>query len=66
MADISMCYGEDCPLKENCYRYKAIPNEFRQTMFFGSPMKDGKCDQFWDMREKPKGYYSTKDDKNVK
>lgn len=50
MADITMCYGKDCPLKENCYCYKATPNKFRQSMFFDSPIKNGKCDEFWDMR----------------
>lgn len=27
MPDISMCWGKDCPLKEECYRYLAKPSE---------------------------------------
>lgn len=31
MADITMCVGADCPLRETCYRYTATPNEHRQS-----------------------------------
>jgi len=37
MADISMCYGEGCPLKSECYRYTAPINEHRQTYFVYVP-----------------------------
>ena len=30
MPDICMCTG-NCPVKENCYRYMAIPNPYGQT-----------------------------------
>lgn len=30
MADITMCTG-NCPVKENCYRYMATPNDYWQT-----------------------------------
>ena len=30
MADITMCTG-NCPVKENCYRYMATPNDCWQT-----------------------------------
>ena len=30
MADITLCTG-NCPIKENCYRYMAIPNPYGQT-----------------------------------
>lgn len=26
MPDISKCYGNDCPLKEKCYRYTCTPS----------------------------------------
>lgn len=31
MADITMCVGTGCPLRETCYRYMAEPNEYRQS-----------------------------------
>ena len=31
MPDISMCTWEWCPLKNNCYRFKAPANELYQT-----------------------------------
>jgi hypothetical protein len=45
--DIAMCLGTDCPHKESCYRYKAKPNEYRQSYFSVAPIKDGKCDMYW-------------------
>lgn len=49
MPDISMCKGNNgkimCPLREECYRFKAIPNEYAQTYFSVAPLKDdGICD----------------------
>lgn len=51
MPDITMCSGNDCPLKENCYRYKAKPSEFRQSYFIHPPYDKQKneCHSFWDM-----------------
>lgn len=31
MPDISMCRDFTCPSRESCYRYRAVPNERRQT-----------------------------------
>jgi hypothetical protein len=31
MANITMCINEFCPLKKDCERYTAIPNEFYQA-----------------------------------
>ena len=54
MADITMCGGKDCPLKEKCYRFTA-PESERQSYFLGTPgkMEDGKfvCDKYWDNSE---------------
>jgi hypothetical protein len=49
MADITMCPGNDCPLKESCYRYTAIPNEYRQSYFITPPYdeEENKCDHYW-------------------
>lgn len=31
MPDITMCKSKDCPERENCYRYKAIPTPYWQS-----------------------------------
>jgi hypothetical protein len=50
VADIAMCKGDGCPLKETCYRYKARANEFYQSYFAIVPFnKDGTCDHYWKM-----------------
>jgi len=48
MADISMCSGVDCPLKENCYRYTAIKSDY-QAYFMGVLYneEDRVCKYFW-------------------
>ena len=43
MADITMCSGTNCPLKETCYRYKATPSSW-QSYFSEPPFKDGECE----------------------
>lgn len=50
MADITMCEGINCPLKENCYRFTANKNEIYQSYFVEVPYnekKDGKCEYYW-------------------
>jgi len=49
MCDISMCEGNECPLKQRCYRFTAIPNEYRQSYFIEPPYIDDECDYFWDI-----------------
>jgi len=51
MPDITMCRGDDCPLKEQCYRYKAKPDEYLQSYFVTPPYIDNTCDRFWKMKE---------------
>jgi hypothetical protein len=46
MADITKCSGFNCPLKDNCKRYKAIDGMW-QSYFTEVPYKDGKCEMFW-------------------
>lgn len=46
MADITMCRGENCPLKEKCYRYKAKPSTW-QSYFVEVPYNEKGCDKFW-------------------
>lgn len=46
MSDITKCSGFNCPLKDNCKRYKAIDGMW-QSYFTEPPYKDGKCEMFW-------------------
>jgi len=43
MADITMCSGEGCELKDTCLRFTAKPNEHRQSYFFNPPINSGEC-----------------------
>ena len=56
MPDITMCKGENCPMKETCYRYKATPNEHRQSYFIKPPfeMVEGRieCPLYWEINTK--------------
>lgn len=41
-----MCKGEDCPLKNECYRYTATPDNY-QSYFVDPPYIDDECDFFY-------------------
>ena len=47
MSDITLCKGNNCPMKEQCKRYTSTPNSTKQWYYTESPIKDGKCDIFW-------------------
>ena len=48
MADITKCHGDMCSKKDQCYRYTAVSNEYRQSYFMNTPIKDdGTCEHFW-------------------
>ena len=49
MADISMCEGNGCPLKEECYRFTAPKNEHWQAVFVFVPYNEElkECDMFY-------------------
>ncbi len=55
MADITMCKGTACPMKESCYRHIATPNEHRQSYFMTVPivwLEGGQrlfpaCEYYW-------------------
>ena len=53
MADISMCAGEDCEVKETCYRFKATPSKYRQSYIKPDIQKEG-CDYYWNYYENEK------------
>jgi hypothetical protein len=61
MPDITMCKGEGCTKKEQCYRHTAKPNKQYQSYFIESPIREVKqdddtsvlkCDYFWDTTKK--------------
>ncbi len=49
MADITKCNGKNCPLKEDCYRFTAPSNKYRQSYFVETPKlkKNGVCEEYW-------------------
>lgn len=48
MPDISMCANAECPVKAECYRYRAWPNGPYQTYYLGLPTTENGCSEFWD------------------
>jgi hypothetical protein len=49
MPDITMCSGRGCPKKDQCYRYKATPNQYWQSYFVEPPFglkKADECEHF--------------------
>lgn len=50
MPDISLCLNKDCPIKEQCYRFTAIPSNYHQsyTLF----EYDNGCDNFLEIKPK--------------
>ena len=69
MADISMCSGEGCTMRETCYRFKATACEYAQSYFITPPLdgvdEDGntKCGYYWKhdkIQNRAKAYMSLK------
>jgi len=55
MTGISMCANEKCTKKETCYRFKAKPNEYRQSYVGFQQDSKGNCEYYWKIdKEKPK------------
>lgn len=56
MPDITKCIDHQCPKNRECYRYIAIPNDFRQSYFVESPRvkegeKKGECNYYWPIKK---------------
>ena len=58
MPDITMCINDFCPLRSKCYRYRAVPDDLRQSFskfkpqdkpFGGYGDKVLECDYFWEI-----------------
>ena len=44
--DITKCKGDNCPQKEDCYRFTAKADE-HQSWFVETPNKGDKCEYLW-------------------
>ena len=52
MPDYSLCHNHTCPSRFKCYRYMAIPNEYRQA--YSLFEHDGqKCEYFFPIENSP-------------
>lgn len=57
MADISMCSGSNCLIRNMCERFTAVPNEYSQAYIAPPVLEDGRtCEMFLTngIIEKPK------------
>ena len=54
MSDITKCKGENCPLKETCWRFLAPEERLYQSYFLGIPYSKEKkeCEYFWDNEDR--------------
>jgi len=57
MADITKCSGDNCPIKETCYRFTAVDSKWLQSYFEKIPYNHERkiCDYFmkvWDKKDK--------------
>lgn len=48
MSDITMCFFDECPLKDKCTRHTADRGEY-QSIFMDMPYdkQNNKCEYFW-------------------
>ena len=44
MSDISKCEGNNCSIKETCYRFTAKSNPYRQSYITPDPVN---CEHYW-------------------
>ena len=49
MPDITMCCNYDCPLKDKCYRYRAVPDSYWQSFAMFNTTGEKDCDHFWQL-----------------
>jgi hypothetical protein len=45
MPDISLCTQKECPKSSECYRFRAIPNEYWQS-YFAPKFGENGCEYF--------------------
>ena len=57
MCDLTMCCNRDCPIRNKCYRYRAIPDDYQSFALFKSEErfikrtnnKVPECPYFWEL-----------------
>ena len=56
MPDVTLCDNYKCPLRDMCYRYRAVPNKYWQSFSHFTPVTfplgsgmTTKCDHFWNI-----------------
>lgn len=57
MPDICMCHDDNCPSKNVCYRFMAIPSQYLQSYFLNSPRlekSDTRCEYFMEIYKEDK------------
>lgn len=48
MPDIAMCANQNCPKRNECYRYTATPSPTRQSYASFQPtLGSDRCEYFW-------------------
>lgn len=48
MPDITMCRDQKCPSRVHCYRYRAVPNPYRQSYFVDPGRGEReRCEEYW-------------------
>jgi SET domain-containing protein len=62
--DISMCDNKKCTLKEQCYRFTAFPNEYRQT-YATFKQINGDCEHFWNNEHEVDNKKRLKNERNI-
>lgn len=55
MADICMCRGEGCQVKDRCHRHTAKQSTLRQAWFTETPGRDDQCEHYWPVNRTDKG-----------
>jgi hypothetical protein len=52
MPDITKCPGEDCPLRDSCYRFTSSASEYQSYSRYDlTDLKNGECTYYWGRAE---------------
>lgn len=52
MPDIAMCKNDTCIKKEECYRFKAVPNDYQNYCDFRNVCVNNEHQWFWQIETK--------------
>lgn len=51
MPDIAMCLGHNCPFKQTCVRYRAVPGKWQTYVATPYDLKAGSCEYYVEVTE---------------